>query len=81
MPTSPNHTEVSIHCCHIKHTAASSQTLLSDLVQNKKRKSGFQACDSGLTAKRLKTLQTMLEERVWEGIYKGCKVKNLQKRA
>jgi hypothetical protein len=33
MPTSiKNRTEVSIHCCHGKHTVASSRTLLSDLV-------------------------------------------------
>jgi hypothetical protein len=30
--TSSNHTEVSVHCCHGKHTVASSRTLLSDLV-------------------------------------------------
>jgi hypothetical protein len=32
MPTSSTHTEVSVHCCHDKHTVASSRTLLSDLV-------------------------------------------------
>jgi hypothetical protein len=32
MPTSSNHTEVSVHCCHGKHKVASSRTLLSDLV-------------------------------------------------
>jgi hypothetical protein len=34
MPTSSNHTEVSVHCCHDKHTVASSRTLLSDLVHH-----------------------------------------------
>jgi hypothetical protein len=28
MPISSTHTEVSVHCCHGKHTVASSQTLL-----------------------------------------------------
>jgi hypothetical protein len=32
MPTSTNHTEVYVYCCHSKHTAASLRTLLSDLV-------------------------------------------------
>jgi hypothetical protein len=32
MPTSSNHTEVSVHCCNGNHTVASSQTLLSDLI-------------------------------------------------
>jgi hypothetical protein len=29
MPPSSNHTEVSVHCCHGKHTVARSRTLLS----------------------------------------------------
>jgi hypothetical protein len=32
MPTSSNHTEVSVHCCHSKHMVVSSRTLLSDLI-------------------------------------------------
>jgi hypothetical protein len=32
MPTSSNHTEVSVHCCHGKHTVTNLWTLLSDLV-------------------------------------------------
>jgi hypothetical protein len=32
MPTLSNYTQVSVHCCHGKHTVASSRTLLSDLV-------------------------------------------------
>jgi hypothetical protein len=32
MPTSSNHTEVSVHCCQSKHTVASSRTLFSDLI-------------------------------------------------
>jgi hypothetical protein len=32
MPASSNHTGVSVHCCHGKHTVASSRTLLSDLI-------------------------------------------------
>jgi hypothetical protein len=35
MPTSSNHTEVSVHCCDNKHTVMSSRTLLSDPVQQK----------------------------------------------
>jgi hypothetical protein len=31
VPTSSNHTEVSVHFCHGKHMVASLQTLLSDL--------------------------------------------------
>jgi hypothetical protein len=30
MPVSSNHTEVSVHCCHGKHTVAILQTLLSN---------------------------------------------------
>jgi hypothetical protein len=33
MPTSSNHSEVSVHCFHGKHTLASSRTLLSVLVE------------------------------------------------
>jgi hypothetical protein len=32
MPSSSNHTEGFVHCCHGKYTVASSRTLLSDLV-------------------------------------------------
>jgi hypothetical protein len=33
VPMSSNHTEVSVQCCHGKHTVARSWTLLSDLVR------------------------------------------------
>jgi hypothetical protein len=36
MPISSNHTEVSVHCCHGKHTMASSRTVLSVVIQQEK---------------------------------------------
>jgi hypothetical protein len=33
MPASSNHIEVSVHCCHSKHTVPSSRPLLLDLVE------------------------------------------------
>jgi hypothetical protein len=41
MPTSSNHTEVSVHCCHGKHNVASSRTLLSDQVYWRSKMTNF----------------------------------------
>jgi hypothetical protein len=45
MQTSSNYPDVSVHCCHGKHTVASSRTLLSDFVSYFMRRSASRSSE------------------------------------